>query len=87
VHHAVQEHAPAHHTASTGSHVHILSSQNEQVAERLANALKQRGFNVHVKKSGGSWSIDTAASKNAGENSSTAQALRKSGYSAGVVSN
>jgi len=83
-------HKPAaspHSSSSTSSHIHILSSPNEEVADRLATALKSRGYNVHVKKSGGKWSVDTGAMKNSGQASSTAQALRKSGYSAGVQSN
>jgi hypothetical protein len=79
--------ASPHSSSPTSSHIHILSSPNEEVADRLATALKARGYNVHVKKSGAKWSVDTGAMKNSGQASSTAQALRKSGYSAGVQSN
>jgi cell division septation protein DedD len=76
--------AQPHHAGPASYRVHVMTSPNEEVADRFASALKARGFNVYVSHTGGGYSIDTGATHNASDATATAAELQKSAYSASI---
>lgn len=71
-------------TQSSQFHVTALVSPRRENADRLAAALRKRGYNVYSHQVHGSWVVETPAFKSKNDAAAAAKQLKKSGYNVGL---